>query len=433
MHSCAPIQKTFSRFVRNYVLLALVITLVIYTGVVNFYMLYGKWMVASFQLQTIAEQYDEMRAKDPTTPLPNGFNIQTFTDYDALPKLLRDSYKPNDIDPGELYYLNTDKYAAQKDPDNPVFLVFPHILANGTQILLLQTYHAGDEDSVYFSRLHKLALLSIPFALGVVAIFAYVLWLIGKRMTQPSENLQSWAKTLSTENLDQPVPDFGFTELNDVAKELHQSLVRVDKFVTREREFLRQASHELRTPVTIVSGNVELLDKTPLNEIQVRLAARIKRANRNMQQLIETLLWLGREATPNGIREKIDYPAFVREAIVDLAYLTDGKNLTCEFSADDQSGEIIASPAALMIVVSNLIRNAFEHTPKGQVTVRLEANRLIVENNLMTCAGDYVRDQGEGIGLHLVRRICERCNWHCDTTFLAAGGMRAIFTVSNHT
>ena len=84
-----------------------------------------------------------------------------------------------------------------------------------------------------------------------------------------------------------------------------------------------------------------------------------------------------------------------------------------------------------MIVVSNLIRNAFEHTPKGRVTVRLEANRLIVENNLMTCAGDYVRDQGEGIGLHLVRRICERCNWKCDTTFLAAGGMRATFTLSN--
>ena len=430
MHACAPIQKTFSRFVRNYVLLALVITLVIYTGIVNFYMLYGKWMIAAFQLEVIAEQYDELRSANPNAPLPNGFNIQTFTSYNALPELLREHFTPDDIEPGELFYLNTDKYADRKAPENPIFLVFPHTLKDGKQILLLQTYHARDEDSIYFKRLRKLAFLTIPFAIGVVVIFAYFLLLIGKRLTQPSEKLQGWAKTLSTKNLHEPVPDFGFTELNDVASELHQSLVRVDKFVTREHEFLRQASHELRTPVTIVSGNVELLDKTPLNEIQVRLAARIKRANRNMQQLIETLLWLGREAAPNGHHEKIDYPSFVREAIVDLAYLTDGKNLSCEFNTDDDSGEITASSAALMIVVSNLIRNAFEHTPKGQVTVTLKANKLIVENNLMTCAGDCIRDQGEGIGLHLVRRICDRCNWTCETTILSSGGMRATFTLS---
>ena len=79
---CAPKTRSFSRFVRNYVLLGLIITLVLYTAVLNFYMLYGKWMVAAFQLQLIAEQYDDQLLRDPNAPLPKGFNIESFESFD---------------------------------------------------------------------------------------------------------------------------------------------------------------------------------------------------------------------------------------------------------------------------------------------------------------------------------------------------------------
>lgn len=424
---CAPKTRSFSRFVRNYVLLGLVITLVLYTVVVNFYMLYGKWMVASFQLQVIAEQYEDQLAKIPDAPLPNGFNIQTFDRFDELPAQLRALASPDDLEPGELFYVNTDKYAENEDPENPVFLLFPYALKDGREILILQTYHAGDEDNVYFVRLHKLALLSIPFAIAIVAIFAWFLWVIGKRLTKPSEDLQSWANSLTADRLGDPIPDFGFEELNDVAHELHRSVDQIDKFVAREREFLRQASHELRTPVTIVSGNVELLEKSPLNETQSRVMSRIKRANRNMQQLLETLLWLGRENAPLGETEHIHLSSFIEQEISDLSYLTDGKHVSCTFVPDSTETEIATSRAALMIVVSNLIRNAFQHTPKGQVSITLTGTELRVENTISTCNGQCTTPQGEGIGLQLVKRICQRLDWHCTPTHLPNGGMSVSF------
>lgn len=424
---CAPKTRSFSRFVRNYVLLGLVVTLVLYTAVLNFYMLYGKWMVAAFQLQLIAEQYDDQLARDPDAPLPKGFNIESFERFDELPAELRAHARPKDLELNELFYINTDQYADQKDPENPIFLVFPHQLADGREILILQTYHVGDGESVFFERLHNLALLSIPFAMAVIGIFAWFLWIIGKRLTKPSENLQDWANNLTTERLADPIPDFGFEELNDVARELHRSVNQIDQFVAREREFLRQASHELRTPVTIVSGNVELLEKSPLNQTQSRVMTRIKRANRNMQQLLETLLWLGRDNAPVGSTEHISFAAFIEQEISDLSYLTDGKHVTCSFIPDSEDTVIATSRAALMIVISNLIRNAFQHTPKGQVTITLKGTALTVKNTITTCNGECATPQGEGIGLQLVRRICARLNWHCTPTHLQNGGMSVTF------
>ncbi len=424
---CAPKTKSFSRFVRNYVLLGLVITLVLYTAVLNFYMLYGKWMVAAFQLQLIAEQYDDQLARDPNAPLPKGFNIESFERFDELPAELRAHARPNDLELGELFYINTDQYTDQKDPDNPIFLVFPHRLADGREILILQTYHVGDGESVFFERLHNLAWFSVPFALIVIGIFAWFLWIIGKRLTQPSEHLQSWANNLTADRLNEPIPDFGFEELNDVAHELHRSVDEIDRFVAREREFLRQASHELRTPVTIVSGNIELLEKSPLNQTQARVMARIKRANRNMQQLLETLLWLGRDNMPAGATETLNFPAFIEQEISDLSYLMEGKHVTCTFTPDHTDTLITVSRPALMIVISNLIRNAFQHTPKGQVTITLTGSEIRVENTISTCNGECTTPQGEGIGLQLVRRICQRLDWTCTPTHLANGGMSVTF------
>lgn len=430
---CAPKTRSFSRFVRNYVLLGLVITLVLYTAVLNFYMLYGKWMVAAFQLQLIAEQYDDQLARNPDAPLPKGFNIETFESFDALPAELRAYAKPSDLEIDELFYINTDNYADAKNPDNPIFLVFPHQAVDGREILILQTYHAGDGDSVFFERLHKLAWLSVPFAVIVIGIFAWFLWIIGKRLTEPSEHLQDWANNLTADRLGEEIPDFGFEELNDVARELHRSVDQIDKFVAREREFLRQASHELRTPVTIVSGNVELLEKSPLNQTQARVTSRIKRANRNMQQLLETLLWLGRDNAPLGQTETINFSAFIEQEISDLSYLTEGKHVSCDFIPDSRETEIATSPAALMIVVSNLIRNAFQHTPKGQVTITLTGTEVCVKNTILTCNGQCTTPQGEGIGLQLVRRICERLDWSCTPTHLPNGGMSVCFDPGAHT
>ncbi len=163
------------------------------------------------------------------------------------------------------------------------------------------------------------------------------------------------------------------------------------------------------------------------HETQSRVMTRIKRANRNMQQLLETLLWLGRENAPLGETEHIHLSSFIKQEISDLSYLTEGKHVTCSFAPDSRETEIATSRAALMIVVSNLIRNAFQHTPKGQVTITLTGTELTVENTISTCNGQCTTPQGEGIGLQLVKRICQRLDWRCTPTHLPNGGMSVSF------
>jgi len=126
-------------------------------------------------------------------------------------------------------------------------------------------YHEDNDEFHRENHLHdegldpmvKIALLGVL----ILALFILVLLMILRTIARPVESLQDWAKNINIDDLKDPIPNFKYKELNDLAGIIHNSLGKVSKTLEREQEFLRYASHELRTPIAIIRSNSSILLK----------------------------------------------------------------------------------------------------------------------------------------------------------------------------
>jgi signal transduction histidine kinase len=95
-------------------------------------------------------------------------------------------------------------------------------------------------------------------ALAAIALFAFLLTMIMSKIARPVESLKNWAKSLNQDNIKKPLPDFTYNELNVLASLIQDSLTSAQKSLNREQHFLSYASHELRTPISVIRSNVDL-------------------------------------------------------------------------------------------------------------------------------------------------------------------------------
>ncbi|WP_343561862.1 sensor histidine kinase [Kiloniella sp. b19] len=419
-------ERTFPKILRKYVLFTLGVTVLFYTVILNFYLTKGTFLGAAFELENFGRFYERMLAENPNAELPKQFNVSPYRNFEDIPVNLRRHLVKDRLRPNRLKPLDMEELDGVSEEDAKYFhLVFPFTMKNGKTLYLTQWFGPEDELSVFLDEMDKLTLITLPLALLVTFAFVVILWLLGRRFSRPSEHLANWIKGLSSDRLAEPVPNFGFQELNQIAGELHSSLVRLDHFVAREKEFLRQASHELRTPITVISGNVELLARQETTPTEDKAVRRIHRATQNMKQLIETLLWLGREIDTSRQEETFDIRDIVQDVMGELDYLFEADGTEFELKVETDKTVLTCQRTAFYIALSNLLRNAFQYTPKGVIRVYLLDNSILVENHISTSQKTDKEGAGHGIGLQLVRKICTRCNWDFTLSPLAGGGMHA--------
>ena len=198
---------------------------------------------------------------------------------------------------------------------------------------------------------------------------------------------------------------------------------RVETYIEREHRFSRYASHELRTPVTIIKGAVVLLKKKFLWEEDpaYRPLKRIERSVGNMENIIETLLWLSRKDMAIDQNQAFKIVSVVRETIEQHRHLLIKKAIDIELVPESDPQLSIPAPI-FQIAFTNLIRNAIQHTAAGKISVIVKDNRVIVTDtgrgmqpdDLKLATQPLVRGDrynGLGIGISIVKRICERADW----------------------
>lgn len=210
---------------------------------------------------------------------------------------------------------------------------------------------------------------------------------------------------------------FGTDEVGVLAGAIAKTLERISAFVVRERDFTGSASHELRTPVTVITGAIELLEQSDLSAEDVKAVDRIRRATLEMKSTIEMFLCIAREADDGLYGEQFPVAPLVSRAIDQQRYLLNGKRV--DVDVERLAAPVVRGhPQAFLIAVTNLVRNAFEQTPGGQgpITVLLKEHELLVTNRL---GGNEVgrlmpadaSSSGHGLGLGIVQRLCERNGW----------------------
>ncbi|MCP5079572.1 MAG: HAMP domain-containing histidine kinase, partial [Psychromonas sp.] len=247
-----------------------------------------------------------------------------------------------------------------------------------------------------------------------------------KRTLKPFHQLGEWVDNLTPENMHQPLPNFEFSELNRIAKQQQQTLQRIGLINKKEQDFLRHASHELRTPIAVVKSNSELLTRILKDHKASTSVARIQRAGLNMQHMTETLLWLSRDDAEQLGKERVDLALLLEQLIEDNQYLLQSKQVEIILDLDASFINVATTPCRL--VLNNLIRNAFQYTNKGTVELSLHHGKIClknVEQATLSTEQDNA-DYGYGLGLQLVDKIIDKMNWIYENQEIQGGRVVAL-------
>jgi len=258
--------------------------------------------------------------------------------------------------------------------------------------------------------------------LTVMALFTLAPYFILRKIATPVEKLMLWAKQLNKKQLSLPAPDFHYSELNSLARIVQSSLQSVQTILKREKRFLGYASHELRTPIAVTRTNTELLrkmiSKGISSEKQLVVLDRIERASITMADLTETLLWLNRQSDKSIPVKSISLGLMTQQLLEQLTYLLNGKNVDVTIETDIS---IRSLPEALcQIVITNLIRNALQHTQEGIITIQQSKSRLVINNQNMS-DDKHDEELGFGLGLELTARLVQHYGWQYENVATANG------------
>jgi signal transduction histidine kinase len=279
-------------------------------------------------------------------------------------------------------------------------------------------------------------------ALGIMAFVSIGLgWLMAGRALRPLRTMSTRARGISERNLHERLalegPDDELKELGDTFDGL---LARLETAFESQRRFVANASHELRTPITVQRTVVEVAIADPqiTTESLRDTCERVLRAGEEQERLIEALLTLARSQRGLGSRETLDLGAVVGEALHGLA--SNGITVRSELGEAVTAGD----PALVERLVANLLDNALHHNASdgwvsawtgmraGRPTVRvvntgpvvpLERSAELLEpfRRLNGERSDHAR--GLGLGLSIVGAIATAHGAELQTTPRAEGGL----------
>lgn len=282
-----------------------------------------------------------------------------------------------------------------------------------------------DQDSFEVTEQKMWRILAITVII-IVILSSILLTILSRQIMRPVEELSNAVMNAASGSSYTPIPSNIMThdEVGALAQVCDRTMSRLYDALKREKAFTGDVSHELRTPLTIIETSAELLEMSSLSQQQSRQVNRILRAVGQMSSLVTLFLQLARTErdikgpSTDSVRELF---SIIEETWAEAA---SKKNIKLSFTAQGHcKGRF--SPVLLATVMNNLVKNALMYVSQGgQVAMIETSNGFIVADNgpgilpedrdrifEAFTRGNTACGSGEGLGLSIVSRICERMGW----------------------
>ena len=323
-----------------------------------------------------------------------------------------------------------------------MLIVTSNTTKNGVGYIIETGTYMGSVDHA-LQKLVGTLIIGLPIVIILAAGGGFFLV---RRAMQPVENIRATAEKITSSNLSQRLPVLPTKDaLENLSLTLNQMLERLELAYQQASRFSADASHELRTPLAIMRSEMESL----LNESGLPPAARervgsILEEIERLSGIVEGLFAIARLDAGEGkvAHEELDLAELVRTTVEQMQLLAVEKSLSITIDAPS-SIYVMGDKARLKQVIVNLFDNAIKYTLSGgaiSLSVSTDTSKAIfsvVDNGIGISPEaipfvferfyrtDKVRartSQGAGLGLSIVRAICQAHNGTIDIKSVEGSG-----------
>jgi len=255
------------------------------------------------------------------------------------------------------------------------------------------------------------------------------IWIIVGHALRPLSSISAALRARTPSSLE-PLPQQDLPEeLVPLAGSLNDLLQRLSRALEVQRQFVADAAHELRSPLTAVQLQLQLVKRAGNEEERALALARLERGVHRSTRLVQQLLTLARQdpQEPQAGWEPVDLDRLAREVVADFEPMAQRDGLT--LTLDSQVALQVRGDAdGLRAMLGNLVDNAIRYTSQGGVTVRVQQKggnvilevddtgagipadeRARVFDRFYRVSGQKIEEEeGSGLGLAIVKRVADR-------------------------
>jgi two-component system, OmpR family, sensor kinase len=254
------------------------------------------------------------------------------------------------------------------------------------------------------------------------------IWIIVGHALRPLSSISSALRARTPSALE-PLPERDLPEeLAPMVGSLNDLLQRLNRALEAQRQFVADAAHELRSPLTAVQLQLQLVKRAGSDEERAAALVQLERGVQRSTRLVQQLLTLARQdpQEPEAGRASVDLDRLAHEVIADFEPMAQHRKLALALESEGPL-HIRGDMESLRVMLGNLVDNAIRYTERGGVTVRLQQQgedaalevedtgagipvdeRERVFDRFYRVPGHDAEEEGSGLGLAIVKRVAER-------------------------
>lgn len=257
------------------------------------------------------------------------------------------------------------------------------LVVNGRPVVIVHIGETLNLFNVTISRIERIVAAILLFA--VVAVIAASI-VLARRAVNPINELTEAMREIGSEGLDRRLHWIGRDdEVGRLSATFDELLERLERAFSRERQFIADASHELKTPLTVINAHAQMLNRWADSNEEVRKESleTIAAESAYLAKMINGMLTLARADSAEAIpKEPLHLDPIIAEVISSAAPRAAAKGLTLRGPGDTGIDDVVMGDANLLRqLFGNLIENAIKFTESGSVRVarRQEGECVVIE------------------------------------------------------